>query len=134
MRKTITKSDIRKIIKECLSIISEQQMPKVLYHVSNPKFRENIMKQGLLPMVGDSYRAHYDDNENLRPVIFLKNTNDYDSTYDDDRWAIDTSELDSSCLLDDFDNHMAEQGCYVYTKPISPHSLHLIYKGSGNPL
>ena len=147
---TITESDIRKMAIECLYRVKNgvnlseskrprlkkpnQQIPNVLYHVSNPHFRKNILAQGLKPMVGSSYRARFDDINELLPVIFLKDKNDYDSTYNDDRWAIDTSTLDKSCIFADFDDYMANQGCYVYTKPIAPSSMHLLHKGNGQPL
>ena len=147
---TITESDIRKMAIECLYRVKNgvnlseskrprlrkpnQQIPNILYHVSNPHFRKNILAQGLKPMVGDSYRAHFDDIDELLPVIFLKDKNDYDSTYNDDRWAIDTSTLDKSCIFADFDDYMAKHGCYVYTKPIAPSSMHLLHKGNGQPL
>lgn len=147
---TITESDIRKMAIECLYRVKNgvnlseskkprlkkpnQQIPNVLYHVSNPHFRKSILAQGLKPMVGNSYRAHFDDIDELLPVIFLKDKNDYDSTYNDDRWAIDTSTLDKSCIFADFDDYMAKHGCYVYTKPIAPSSMHLLHKGDGHPL
>ena len=147
---TITESDIRKMAIECLYRVKNgvslseskkprlkkpnQKIPNVLYHVSNPHFRKNILAQGLKPMVGSSYRVHFDDINELLPVIFLKDKNDYDSTYNDDRWAIDTSTLDKSCIFADFDDYMAKQGCYVYTKPIAPSSMHLLHKGNGQPL
>lgn len=141
---TITESDISKIVRRVLSEIttgkkqrlikSNRPIPNILYHVSNPCFRKQILSQGLKPKVGSSYSAHYDDNKGLIPVIFLKDANDYDSTYNDDRWAIDTSTLDKSCLYADFDDYMAKQGCLVYTKVISPSSLHLVHKGDGQPI
>lgn len=147
---SITESDIREMVMECLYKVKneanlfeskkprlknpKQQIPNILYHVSNPHFRKNILAQGLKPMVGNSYRAHFDDINGLLPVIFLKDKNDYDSTYNDDRWAIDTSTLDKSCIFADFDDYMAKHGCYVYTKPIAPSSMHLLHKGNGQPL
>lgn len=149
-RISITESDIRKMVRECLHRIKnevnlfeaknpsltkpDKQIPNILYHVSNPYFRKHILAQGLKPMVGSSYRAHFDDIDGLIPVIFLKDKNDYDSTYNDDRWAIDTSTLDKSCIFADFDDYMAKCGCYVYTKTIAPDSMHLLHKGDGQPL
>ena len=147
---SITESDIREMVMECLYTVKneanlfeskkprlknpKQQIPNILYHVSNPHFRKNILAQGLKPMVGNSYRAHFDDINELLPVIFLKDKNDYDSTYNDDRWAIDTSALDKSCIFVDFDDYMAKHGCYIYTKPIAPSSMHLLHKGNSQPL
>ena len=141
---TITESDISKIVRRVLSEITtgkkqrlvkpNRPIPNILYHVSNPRFRKQILSHGLKPKVGYSYSAHYDDNKGLTPVIFLKGANDYDSTYNDDRWAIDTSTLDKSCLYADFDDYMAKQGCLVYTKVIPPSSLHLVHKGDGQPI
>ena len=89
---SITESDIREMVMECLYKVKneanlfeskkprlknpKQQIPNILYHVSNPHFRKNILAQGLKPMVGNSYRAHFDDINGLLPVIFLKDKND----------------------------------------------------------
>ena len=46
-------------------------IPIKLYHKSAPSNREYIKIYGLRPYVGDSYRLHWDDKEDLKPYIFL---------------------------------------------------------------
>lgn len=104
---------------------------KSLYHKSAITFRKSILKDGLKPMVGDSYKAHWDDRTDLKPYIFLYDYNEcgeYDSTYDDDIYAIDVRQLDVSHLIPDPDNYM--KGCWVYDLPIPSSAIKLVYKGS----
>lgn len=105
----------------------------VLYHKSGYFNRKSILKNGLIPQVGPSYQAHWDDAEDLKPYIFLYDHNkvpdgEYDSTYDDDIYAIDVKQLDKSSLSKDPDRDM--KGCYVYSAPIPPSAIKLVYKGS----
>lgn len=106
---------------------------KYLYHKSGYFNRKSILKNGLIPQVGPSYQAHWDDAENLKPYIFLYDHNkvpdgEYDSTYDDDIYSVDLSQLDKSHLFRDPDSSM--KGCWVYDKIISPSAIKLVYKGS----
>lgn len=100
----------------------------ILYHKSNPSFRDKIMKDGLKPMIGDSYALHYADGDKskLKPAIFLCSNKDYDSTYDDDMWQIDASDLkfnkDEKCY----------DGCFICHIPIPADKIKLIYKGTGD--
>ena len=93
----------------------------------------SILKKGLLPSVGDSYKAHWDDKEDLTPYIFLYDHNtinggEYDSTYDDDIYAIDVSQLDKEHLFNDPDGSM--NGCFAYDIPIPTSAIKLVYKGT----
>ena len=112
-------------------LIPTNKASNVYYHVSNPKNRESIFKNGLIPSVGDSYSAHADGegDEPLIPVVFLSDNNNYDSTWDDDRWAVDASYLDKSKLYKDFDKYMTDS--FVYTEQIPPKALKLIHMGTG---
>jgi hypothetical protein len=104
----LTESDLHRIIKESIyRIITEIDTnghPIVLFHKSPISCRKSILKKGLLPSVGDSYKAHWDDREDLTPYIFLYDHNtinggEYDSTYDDDIYAVDVSQLDNEHLF-----------------------------------
>lgn len=101
----------------------------VLYHTSNPHFRNNIAKEGLTPQVGASYSAHYNDKTNLLPGIFLS-VEKYDSTYDDDIYEIDTAKLDPNKLYKDPDEEI-DCGWFLYADAIPVNAIKLIYKGSG---
>jgi GNAT superfamily N-acetyltransferase len=133
----LTESDLHRIIKESIyRIITEIDTNGhsiVLFHKSPISCRKSILKKGLLPSVGDSYKAHWDDREDLTPYIFLYDHNtinggEYDSTYDDDIYAVDVSQLDNEHLFNDPDNGM--NGCFVYDIPIPTSAIKLVYKGT----
>ena len=111
---------------------------KILYHTSNPLFREKIRKEGLKPKVGNSYFFHWagryidgkeiKSKKDLTPYIFLSKR-PYDSTYDDDLWEVDVSEItdiekDPSGIVD----------AYITQSEIPPYCLNLVYEGSGKGL
>ena len=103
------------------------------HHKSPYLVRKEILKQGLIPQVGASYQAHWEDKDNLTPYIFLYDhetieNGEYDSTYDDDIWQIDTSQLDLSHLFTDPDEDMV--GCLAYDLPIPTKAIKLVYRGS----
>ena len=129
----LTEAELKQIIIESVKQILNTHYPRFLYHKSPIAFRKSILKTGLIPRVGDSYSAHWDDAEDLTPYIFMYDhetieDGEYDSTYDDDIYAIDVSQLDKNCLFNDPDENM--KGCLVYTKPIPPSAIKLVYKGS----
>ena len=133
----LTESDLHRIIKESIyRIITEIDTNRhsiVLYHKSPISCRMSILKKGLLPSVGDSYKAHWDDKEDLTPYIFLYDHNtinggEYDSTYDDDIYAIDVSQLDKEHLFNYPDGSM--NGCFAYDIPIPTSAIKLVYKGT----
>lgn len=100
----------------------------VLYHVSNPTFRENILKNGLIPKTGPSYEAHYED-KTMGDAIFVSTENNYDSTYDDDRYEISLTEEEFR-LLGFREDKEVENALYT-KKPIPAKKLKLLYRGSG---
>lgn len=108
--------------------------PRFLYHKSPISVRKSIMKQGLIPQIGDSYKCHYEGSgSKLKPYVFMYDHNtiadgEYDSTYDDDIFSINTEMLDWNHVYPDPDTYM--KGCFVYDLPIPPEALKLIYKGS----
>ena len=109
------------------------KVPNKLWHKGNPYFRKDILKYGLIPKVGESYQLHWSKpKEQLKPLIFLydKTIAEYDSTYDDDIWEIDTSKLYKECF--DIDKGLTVDWVYTYSKNIPLDCIKLIYKGSGN--
>ena len=140
MRKLIiklTESDLHRIIKDSIcQVITETiryKLPRLLYHKAPIAARKSIMKNGLIPSIGDSYKAHWDDREDLKPYVFLYdhntvNNGEYDSTYDDDIYAVDVSQLDKKHIFKDPDKSM--KGCLAYDIPIPISAIKMVYKGS----
>lgn len=127
---------IMKSLKELLKEeLSQNKFPDKMYHKSNPELRDQISKEGLKVKVGDSYKAHYDDKDDLEPLVFMydKNVKEYDTTYDDDIWEIDLSKLDTSKIKKDPEKRISHY-CYVYSKDIPVDAIKLIHKGTGEPL
>lgn len=131
----ISENELRCMITEAISKIMFEGVIRsgYLYHKSPISCRKSIMKGGLVPSVGDSYKAHWEDEENLKPYIFLYDHDsvrggEYDSTYDDDIYRIDVSKLDKGHLHRDPDRSM--RGCYVYDEVIPKNAIELVYKGS----
>ena len=130
----ISEQDLHEMVKETLlAIITEGTHIKTLYHKAPVSVRKSILTNGLIPSVGDSYKAHYEYKENLKPYIFLYDHNsvnggEYDSTYDDDIYAIDLSKIDASRIRRDPDKGM--RGCYTYDETIPATAIRLVYKGS----
>jgi len=102
------------------------------YRVSNPYNRNSILTNGLLPSIGDSYLAHYDDEPVLGKVVFVCTTNTYDTTYDDDRYEIKLSEEEFK-RLDFKPDKDVTNGLYT-SNIIKPEYIKLIYKGTGNEI
>lgn len=105
---------------------------RYIYHQSNPIFRDEILKNGLIPKgKGDAWLS---DTKIDGKVIFATNSDNEDdwfySTYDDDRYQIDTTKLTNKFFLDpnfgwgDF-NHI------ITFEPIPLNAIKLIYKGTG---
>lgn len=124
---------IKKIINFLFSKISKIEVGKtyVFFHVSNPKYRDLIYVLGLIPKVGDSYKLHYEEFEKgeLEPRIFVSLTNDYDSTYDDDRYMIILNQAEFEFL--DFKEDKEVKNAFYTIKPISIENLFLIHEGDG---
>lgn len=105
----------------------------MILHTGNPKFRNDILTNGLMPTVGDSYRLHWESiypNVTPVPAVFAIEVTDvsdaYDSTYDDDIWEI--IGIDRSSFVHD---KAAYSGCIVTYDRIKPENLRLIYEGTG---
>ena len=123
------------MMKSLIQFISESKLPNKMYHKSNPELREQISKEGLKVKVGDSYKAHYDDRDDLEPLIFMydKNVKEYDTTYDDDIWEIDLTKNDVSKIKNDPEKNIAHY-CYIYPKDIPVNAIKLVHKGTGEDL
>lgn len=121
-------------MKSVLDFINENRIhiPKYLFHKSPFSIRNKILNEGLKATVGASTDIH-SGHKNLQPGVFLFDGNKqvYDSTYDDDIWVIDTSKLDKTKFIKDYDEFMYKTfGSVVYTEDISKTNIELIYKGS----
>lgn len=98
-----------------------------LFHAGNPFWREDILKNSLVPKMGDSYMCHYE--ENMGPVVFVAKDNDYDSTYDDDRYLISLTKEEFESLEFEVDKEVYNG---LFTKhTIKPKYLSLIHIGTG---
>lgn len=104
---------------------------RYLYHTSNPIFRDKIAKEGLIPK-GKS-ESWLSDTKIDGKVIFAVNSDNkedwFDSTYDDDIYRIDTTNLKNKWYVDpNFD--LEDKRIITFDKiPVS--SIELIYKGTG---
>ena len=104
---------------------------RYVYHTSNPIFREDIEKCGLIPK-GKSETWLSDTNINGK-VIFASNSYDkskwFDSTYDDDIYQIDTLLIKNVWF---FDPNFGDNSQHIITFDSIPKTaIKLIKKGSG---
>ena len=109
--------------------------PKVIYHKSNPMFREKIEKEGLKIMKGDSYMCHSPE-KSCPPAIFgyTGDVDYYDSTYDDDVWQIDVAKIPNHEWFIDKEVGGHIQQAVVTYQNIPREAIKIIYKGSGKSL
>ena len=109
----------------------EVQPNKYVYHTSNPIFRDKISKEGLIPK-GKS-ESWLSDTKIEGKVIFAVNSDNpkdwWDSTYDDDIYRIDTSNLNNKWYADP--NFDLGDNRIITFESIPPNSIKLIYKGNG---
>ena len=157
------KSFIEKNFKEIINNLSENinnphltpvKVGRFLYHKSNPMFRETIKKEGLIPK-GKS-ESWLSDTKINGKVIFATNSNNkhdwFDSTYDDDIYQIDTTNIKNKWFEDpNFSTDKEEWVEYngkkiklpknkteykhvITFEPIPISVLKLIYQGTGENL
>lgn len=100
--------------------------PNLVYHASNPFFRDLISIEGLKVMKGNSYSV-YSPEESEPPAIFGSIKNEYDSTWDDDIWLIDCSLCNNKWFTD---KEFKNIGVVTYEN-IPKEAISLIYKGTG---
>ena len=114
------------------SHLVEVEPNKYLYHTSNPIFRDNIAKEGLIPK-GKS-EAWLSNTKIDGEVIFVVNSNKenyrFDSTYDDDIYIIDTTKIDNKWYNDP--NFNINDKRIITFEPIPKEAIELIYQGTGN--
>jgi hypothetical protein len=106
---------------------------RFVYHTSNPIFRDQIAKSGLIPK-GKS-ETWLSDTEINGKVIFVTNSDNkedwFDSTYDDDIYKIDTSKSNNVFY---YDPNFLRQKQYKYLityEPIPLSAIELIHRGTG---
>ncbi len=107
---------------------------KYVYHTSNPIFRDKISKEGLITK-GKS-ETWLSDTKIDGKVIFAVNSDNpkkwWDSTYDDDIYRIDTTELINKWYNDP--NFDLEDKRIITFENIPLNSIKLIYKGTGKDI
>lgn len=105
---------------------------KYVYHTSNPIFRDKISKEGLI--VKGKGETWLSDTNIDGEIIFAVNSDNkedwWDSTYDDDIYKIDTTNLNNKWYNDP--NFDLEDKRIITFENIPPNSIKLIYKGSGS--
>ena len=108
----------------------EVETNKYVYHTSNPIFRDKIAKEGLIPK-GKS-EAWLSDTKIDGEVIFAVNSDNkedwFDTTYDDDIYRIDTTNLKNTWYVDP--NFDLEDKRVITFERIPLSSIELIYKGT----
>jgi hypothetical protein len=128
-------------MKQIMSIICEDYSPagkeipneelgEFVVHKSNPKNRENILSQGLIPKTGDCYKTYAGYGIKCTPAIFATNSTNkkafFDPTYDDDIWYIDVKKIPNKWYKD---KHYESSKKHIVTfDAIPPSALKLINK------
>ena len=146
------KDFIKKLLKEGLenSNLTPIIVNKFVYHKSNPLFRGEIEKNGLIPK-GKS-ETWLSDTPIEGKVIFATNSDNkndwFDSTYDDDIYQIDTTTLKNKWFADPnfikkdewvsyngkkvkLPTNNVEYKHIITFEPIPLSTIKLIYKGTG---
>lgn len=131
--KQFIKTTIREFLNENKKNHLIEVIPnKYVYHTSNPIFRDKISKEGLTPK-GKSESWLSDTNID-GGVIFAVNSDNkqdwWDSTYDDDIYKIDTTNLNNKWYNDP--NFELEDKRIITFEKIPLNSIKLIYKGTGS--
>ena len=135
----LTESDLQEIVADSALKLFEwitkepADIGSVMLHKAPKDVRKMIMSDGLKAQVGASYQGHW-EGKALVPSVFLYSPDkeEYDTTYDDDVWAVDTSRLDKTRFQTDPDEYMYKTyGSVIYTDNIPPSCLKLVKKGTG---
>ena len=109
----------------------EVEPNKYVYHTSNPIFRDKISKEGLITK--EKSETCLSDTKIDGEVIFAVTSDDktdwFDSTYDDDIYRIDTTNLKNKWYVDP--NFDLEDKRIITFDKIPLESIKLIYKGTG---
>lgn len=131
--KNFVKTTIREFLNENQNNHLVEVIPnKYVYHTSNPIFRDKISKEGLI--VKGKGETWLSDTRINGEVVFAVNSDNkkdwWESTYDDDIYKIDTTNLNNKWYNDP--NFDLEDKRIITFKNIPPNSIKLIYKGSGS--
>lgn len=145
---------IRELIREQLSKFKYKpvNVNEFVYHTSNPIFRDNISKEGLIPK--EKSEAWLSNTKIDGKVIFAVNSDEkedwWDSTYDDDIYQIDTTKISNKWFEDpNFSNDNEQFAIYngkkiklpnntsenyhiITFENIPVEAIKLIYKGTGS--
>ena len=110
---------------------------KIVIHKSSPVWRESILKIGLQASAGDCYKTYVGYGEKCKPAIFATNSTNkrawFDSTYDDDVWAINTNLIPNIRWYKD--SHFESSKKHIVTfDNIPPEAIELIHEGNGRSL
>lgn len=112
--------------------LEEVKPNKFVYHTSNPMARDKISKEGLI--VQGKSAAWLSDTKIEGKVIFAVNSDNkkdwWDSTYDDDIYRIDTTNLNNKWYVDPNFNLDAHR--IITFENIPKKAIKLIYKGTGD--
>ena len=129
---------IRGGINENYSPAGKEIIPnKIVVHKTSPVWRENILKTGLQVSAGDCYKTYVGYGEKCVPAIFATNSTNkrawFDSTYDDDVWAINTEMIPDVKWYKD--RHFESYKKHIVTfDNIPSESIELIHEGNGRSL
>jgi hypothetical protein len=107
---------------------------RIVIHKSSPVWRESILRIGLEVSAGDCYTTYVGYGEKCIPAIFATNSTNkrawFDSTYDDDVWAINTNLIPNIKWYKD--RHFESSKKHIVTfDNIPPEAIELIHEGTG---
>ena len=110
---------------------------KIVIHKSSPVWRENILKTGLQASAGECYKSYVGYGEKCIPAIFATNSINqrawFDSTYDDDVWAINTELIPNVKWYKD--RHFESSKKHIVTfDNIPSEAIELMREGTGRDL
>lgn len=129
-------------IGQIMSVLCEDYSPagkeitpeKFIIHKSNPKNREDIASNGLKVRTGECYKTYAGYGVKCTPAIFATNSTNkkawFDSTYDDDVWAIDTTQIPDVKWYKD-KHYESSKKHIVSFQDIPPSAIKLIHQGTG---
>jgi hypothetical protein len=110
---------------------------KVVIHKSNPKFRDRILNEGLKAIAGECYKIYAGYGKKCIPAIFATNSINkrawFDSTYDDDVWAINTELIPNVKWYKD--RHFESSKKHIVTfDNIPSEAIELMREGTGRDM
>jgi hypothetical protein len=130
--------DYDEAINENYSPAGKEIIPnKIVIHKSNPKFRDKIIEQGLKASAGECYKIYAGYGEKCIPAIFATNSTNkrswFDSTYDDDVWAINTELMPNVKWYKD--RHFESSKKHIVTfDNIPSEAIELMREGTGKDM